>query len=106
MKTVTATITGSKNHRSSLLILSTNLVQWLPRGAFANCFPLSGFLSRTRTYCCAARRELRLNPGLETAFQLLGLLLPLQAAATVPKNAAKSVSGSASLYKHAQNVAR
>jgi hypothetical protein len=49
--------------------------------------------------------ELRLNPGLERAFQPRGFLLPLQAAAIMQKNVVKSAFGSASSRRRAQNVA-
>jgi hypothetical protein len=47
---------------------------------------------------------LRLIPELGLAFQPLGFLLPVQAAAITQKNAVKSVSGSTSAHKRAQNV--
>jgi hypothetical protein len=46
-----------------------------------------------------------LNPGLERAFQPRGFLLPLQAVDIMPKNVVKSVFGSASSRRRAQNVA-
>ena len=47
----------------------------------------------------------RFNPGLERAFQPLGFLLPVQGVAIMPKNVVKSVFGSVSARRRAQNVA-
>ena len=54
---------------------------------------------------CPLERELRLNPGLERAFQPLGFLVPVQDAPILPKNVVKSVFGSVSARRRAQNVA-